>query len=163
VFWPDEECYSEVPESKIVGNPGSLGEAIQVKERQKVYSGVLVAVGSQQEVQEKLNTIEAQSCKAKELEPVTSTNNPESVTATIPATPIVAVTPAAPTTVVTTDAPTMTPAGPNDVVKGLVRCCLVQSSLFCLLASRISWQYALPRNVHPSDVRHLKIVRSDIV
>ena len=49
---------SEVPECKIVGNPVSLGEAIQVKERQTVYTGLLVAVGSKQEVQEKVNTIE---------------------------------------------------------------------------------------------------------
>ena len=106
VFWPDEDSYSEVPESKIVGNPGSLGEAIQVKERQKVYTGVLVAVGSKQEVQEKLRNIE---------EPVTSTNSPESVTATIPAAPIVTVTPAAPTSVATTHAPSTTPLSPLTV------------------------------------------------
>lgn len=117
VFWPDEDSYSEVPESKIVGNPGSLGEAIQVKERQKVYTGVLVAVGSKQEVQEKLRNIE---------EPVTSTNSPESVTATTPAAPIVTVTPVAtthapsttppsPMTVATSDAPSTTPAGPMTV------------------------------------------------
>ena len=55
VFWPDEDSYSEVPESKIFGNPGSLGEAIQVNEGQKVYTGLLVAVGSREEVQEKLS------------------------------------------------------------------------------------------------------------
>ena len=70
VFWPDEDCYSEVPECKIVGDPGSLGEAIQVKERQKVYTGVLVTVRSKQEVQQNLNTIEVQS--SKEQEPVFS-------------------------------------------------------------------------------------------
>lgn len=106
MYWPDEDSYSEVPESKIVGNPGSLGEAIQVKERQKVYTGVLVAVGSKQEVQEKLRNIE---------EPVTSTNNPESVTATAPAAPIVTVTPAAPTSVATTHAPSTTPPSPMTV------------------------------------------------
>ena len=115
VFWPDEDSYSEVPESKIVGNPGSLGEAIQVKERQKVYTGLLVAVGSKQEVQEKLSTIEEQSLKVQELEPVTSTNNPESVTATTPAAPIATVTPAAPTTVAATHAPSTTPPSPVTV------------------------------------------------
>lgn len=115
VFWPDEDSYSEVPESKIVGNPGSLGEAIQVKERQKVYTGLLVAVGSKQQVQEKLNTIEEQSLKVPELEPVTSTNNPESVTATTPAAPIATVTTAAPTTVATTHAPSTTPPSPMTV------------------------------------------------
>ena len=58
VFWPDKDSYSKVSESKIVGNPRSLGEAIQAKERQTVYTGHLVAVGSKQEVQENLSTIE---------------------------------------------------------------------------------------------------------
>ena len=53
-----------------VGNPGSLGEAIQVKERQKIYTGLLVAVGSKQEVQQKLNAIEGQSSKEQVPEPV---------------------------------------------------------------------------------------------
>ena len=39
VFWPDEDRYSEVPESKIVGDPGSPGETIQAKERAKVSAG----------------------------------------------------------------------------------------------------------------------------
>ena len=48
VFWPEEDCYSEVPESKVVG------EHINIKEGAKVHKGVLAAVGSQQEVQQKL-------------------------------------------------------------------------------------------------------------
>ena len=36
------------------------------------------------------------------------------------------------------------------------------SNLFCLLASLISWQYALPRNVHPSAVLHRKMVLKDM-
>ena len=51
----------------------------------------------------------------QELEPVTSTNNPESVTATTPAAPIATVTPVAPTIVVTTHAPSTTPPSPLTV------------------------------------------------
>ena len=115
VFWPNDNSYSEVPESKIVGNPETLGEAIQVKERQKVYTGLLVAVGSKQEVKEKLSITEEQSLKVQELEPVKSTNNPESVTATTPAAPIVTVIPAAPTTVATTHTSSTTPPSPMTV------------------------------------------------
>ena len=38
---------------------------------------------------------------------------------------------------------------------------LAHSSLFVLLASLMSWQYELPRNVHPRAGRHLKIVARD--
>lgn len=58
VFWPDEDSYSEVPESKIIGDQGSPGETMQVKERAEVYSSQLVAVGSKQEIHEKLNALE---------------------------------------------------------------------------------------------------------
>ena len=78
VFWPDEDTYSEVPECKIIGNPGSIGEVIQVKERQKVYTGLLVAMGSKHEVQQKLNAIEVQSSQEQAPQPVT-TFNPEPV------------------------------------------------------------------------------------
>ena len=81
VFWPDEDSYSDVPECKIVGNPGPLGEAIQVRERQRIYTGLLVAVGSKQEVQKKLNAIEVQE---QVPEPMMSTINPVPVP-TVPA------------------------------------------------------------------------------
>ena len=50
VFWQDEGHYSDVAESKIVGNPGSVGETFRVKERQKVHTGVVVAVGNKQDI-----------------------------------------------------------------------------------------------------------------
>ena len=59
VFWPEEECYSEVPESKVVGEPGVVGESIHVKEGAKVHQGVLIAEGSKQVVQQKLEEIES--------------------------------------------------------------------------------------------------------
>ena len=50
VFWPNKDSYSEVPESKVVGEPGSVGEEVQVKEREKIYTGELVMVGSKQDM-----------------------------------------------------------------------------------------------------------------
>jgi len=38
-------------------------------------------------------------------------------------------------------------------------CSRAKSSLFCLLTSRMSWQYALPLNVHPNDVLQRRMVR----
>ena len=43
VYWPEEDCYSEVPQSKVVGE---LTDTIQVKERGKIYVGQLKGVGS---------------------------------------------------------------------------------------------------------------------
>ena len=43
VYWPEEECYSEVQQEKIVGEPS---EKIQVKERSKIYTSQLMGVGS---------------------------------------------------------------------------------------------------------------------
>jgi hypothetical protein len=54
VYWPEEDCYSEVPQSKAVGEPT---DTIQVKERGKIYVGQLKGVGSKQEIQQKLNSI----------------------------------------------------------------------------------------------------------
>lgn len=44
-----------MPESKIVGEAGKIGGAIQVKEGKKVHTGVLVDVGNRLEVEKKLN------------------------------------------------------------------------------------------------------------
>ena len=48
-----------MPESKVVGEPGEIGENISVKEGTKVYKGLVHAVGSRQEVQLKLQEIES--------------------------------------------------------------------------------------------------------
>ena len=67
VHWPEENCYSEVPQSKVVGEPS---EKIQVKERGKIYTGQLVDVGSKEEIQQKLNSILGESSQ-----PTTSTTD----------------------------------------------------------------------------------------
>ena len=41
------------------------------------------------------------------------------------------------------------------------RYCLAHSSLFLLFSSLMSWQDALPRNVHPRVLRHHRIVVND--
>lgn len=46
VYWPEEDCYSEVPQSKVVGEPS---ETIQVKERGKIYIGKLVDTGNKRD------------------------------------------------------------------------------------------------------------------
>ena len=61
-----------MPESKIVGEPGSVGEVVQVKEREKIYTGELVMVGSKQDVQQKLNDLEEESSRKQPSEPVTA-------------------------------------------------------------------------------------------
>ena len=69
VCWPEENCYSEVPQSKVVGEPS---EKIQVKEKGNIYTGQLVGVGSK-EVQQNLNSILGESSQ-----PMTSTTNQHS-------------------------------------------------------------------------------------
>lgn len=59
MFWPEEDSYSEVPESKVIGETREIGEDISVKEGGKVYRGLLHAVGSKQEVHLKLQEIES--------------------------------------------------------------------------------------------------------
>ena len=58
VYWPEEDCYSEVPQSKVVGEPT---DTIQVKERGKICVGQLKGVGSKEQVQQKLNSILGES------------------------------------------------------------------------------------------------------
>ena len=40
---------------------------------------------------------------------------------------------------------------------------LVHASLFSLLMSLMSWQYALPRKIHPKDDQHRRIVAKEIL
>ena len=47
-----------MPESKIVGEVGKVGGAIQVKEGKKIHTGVLVDVGNRLKVENKLNDVE---------------------------------------------------------------------------------------------------------
>ena len=58
VYWPEEDCYSEVPQAKVVGEPS---DKIQIKERGKIYTGQLVGVGSKEEIQQRLNSILGES------------------------------------------------------------------------------------------------------
>ena len=48
-----------MPESKVVGEPGMVGEKIHIKEGTKIHQGVLIAEGSKQVVQQKLQEIES--------------------------------------------------------------------------------------------------------
>ena len=69
VFWPNENCYSDVPESKVVGAPDLNSKTITVKERGKIYTGNLVTTGTKQDVQDKLNSIIADSEEQSNVTP----------------------------------------------------------------------------------------------
>ena len=58
VYWPKEDCYSEVPQAKVMGEPS---DKIQIKKRGKIYTGQLVGVGSKEEIQQRLNSILSES------------------------------------------------------------------------------------------------------
>ena len=76
MFWPEEECYSEVPESKVVAEPNSPNGMIKVKERSKVYTGQVIAVGSKADIQQKLNTLLAER-QEQPGQPTTATEPPQ--------------------------------------------------------------------------------------
>ena len=69
MFWPEEDCYSDVPESKVVGAPDPQSKAIAVKERGKIYMGKLVATGTKEDVQQRLNSVIIESEQKSNLEP----------------------------------------------------------------------------------------------
>ena len=59
VFWPEEGCYSVVLESKLAEpKEATVGVVAKVKQRGKMYSGSIVAVGTRDEVQQRLNELE---------------------------------------------------------------------------------------------------------
>ena len=59
IFWPAEECYSEVIESKIVEpKDPAVGQTVKVKEGGKVFSGRVEAVGSKTEIEHRLSEME---------------------------------------------------------------------------------------------------------
>ena len=54
IYWPEEECYSEVMESKVVElREESVGAVAKVKQAGKVYCGSIVAVGTKAEIEKK--------------------------------------------------------------------------------------------------------------
>ena len=59
LFWPEEDTYSVVAESKILSpKEASAGQSVQVKEGAKVFSGTVVAMGSKVEVEQRLSEME---------------------------------------------------------------------------------------------------------
>ena len=69
VFWPEEDCYSDVPESKVIEVPDPQSKVIRVKERGKIYMSKLVAIGTKEDVQQKLNSVTTDSEQQLNLEP----------------------------------------------------------------------------------------------
>ena len=59
IFWPTEECYSEIIESKIVEpKDPAVGQTVKVKEGGKVFSGRVEAVGNKTEIERQLSELE---------------------------------------------------------------------------------------------------------
>ena len=55
VFWPEERCYSEMLESKLVEpKEATVGVVAKVKQGGKLYSGTIVAVGTRAEIEQRL-------------------------------------------------------------------------------------------------------------
>ena len=64
IFWPEERCYSEVPESKLVEpKDPSVGQTVKVKEGSKTFSGTVEAVGNKSEIEKRLNELESEEAK----------------------------------------------------------------------------------------------------
>ena len=69
IFWPQEKCYSEVAESKIVEpKDPSVGQAVKVKEGSKIFSGTVEAVGNKSEIEKQLSELESEVPKKDDEE-----------------------------------------------------------------------------------------------
>ena len=70
MLWPSENCYSEVPQSKVIEpKEPSVGEVVKVKVGTKFYSGKVVGFGSKDEVEKLMLELESGDC-SEEDEPV---------------------------------------------------------------------------------------------
>ena len=59
IFWPSEECCSEVIESKRVEpKDPAVRQTVKVKEEGKVFSGKVEVIGSKIEIESQLNEVE---------------------------------------------------------------------------------------------------------
>ena len=68
MFWPEENTYSMVPESKIVGEKEPpAGQMVKIKEGQKTYSGKVMAVGKKTDIEKQLVEMEEVEDSANEM------------------------------------------------------------------------------------------------
>ena len=75
MFWPDEDCYSEVPLSKMLeSKEPSVGQTVRVKEGCKTFTGIIDTVGSKSEVEKCLSDLMADD--DSDEEPVKSKPKP---------------------------------------------------------------------------------------
>ena len=69
VFWPSEETYSVVQQSKIVEpKDPSIDETVKVKEGGKVFSGKVAALGTKADVEAHLSEVEGNNTDESQLE-----------------------------------------------------------------------------------------------
>ena len=58
MFWPEERCYSEMLESKLVEpKEATIGVIAKVKQGGKLYSETTVAVGTKSEIEQQLKEL----------------------------------------------------------------------------------------------------------
>ena len=59
MFWPEEGCYGEVLEAKLVEpKEATVGVVAKVKEGGRIHSRSIVAVGTRAEIERRLNKVE---------------------------------------------------------------------------------------------------------
>ena len=66
IFWPEEKCYSEVPESKP--KDPSVGQRVKVKEGSKTFSSTVEAVGNKSDIEKRLSELESVAPEGEEEE-----------------------------------------------------------------------------------------------
>ena len=60
IFWPEESCYSEVAQAKIIEpKEPSVGDIARVKECTKIHTGKVVGFGSKGEVEKLMMEFDA--------------------------------------------------------------------------------------------------------
>ena len=75
VFWPDEDCYSEVALSKMLeSKEPSVEQTVRVKEGCKTFTGIIDTVRSKSEVEKRLSDLMADD--DSDEEPVKSKPKP---------------------------------------------------------------------------------------
>ena len=65
MFWPDEDCYSEVAQTKMLENKEPIvGQTVRVKEGCKIFTGIVDTIGSKSEIEQRLNELESEMTDA---------------------------------------------------------------------------------------------------
>ena len=73
LYWPEENCYSEVLESKLIEpKEATIGVVAKVKQGGKIYSGNIVAVGMRADIEQQWKELEGGEGGDEDLETATT-------------------------------------------------------------------------------------------